>query len=94
MLVRQSGKGSLKGLGAAAALVMERNDYEFSAQTQGTSMAIDGAAKKRGASPATETSQADDFPAHARDYSDFVRLFKWGAIISFVTAILVMFLIS
>lgn len=43
---------------------------------------------------ATEHSRPDDFDAHVRDYSGFIRMFKWLAIIAFVTAILVMFIIS
>ena len=43
---------------------------------------------------ATEASRPDDFDAHVRDYSGFLRMFKWLAIVSFVTAILVMFIIS
>ena len=43
---------------------------------------------------ATEQSRPDDFDAHVRDYSGFIRMFKWLAIISFVTAILVMIIIS
>ena len=31
---------------------------------------------------------------HVRDYSAFIKLLKWGAIISFVTAMLVMVIIS
>ena len=32
--------------------------------------------------------------AHVRDYSRFTKLFKWGAIASFVIAIAVMIIIS
>ncbi len=76
-------KGSLKGLGAVEALVMERADFEF-AEMQGTKMA----------EPATENARPNDFEAHVRDYSAFTRLFKWSAIIGFLTALIVMFLIS
>jgi hypothetical protein len=31
---------------------------------------------------------------HVRDYSKFTALFKWGAITSFVVAILVLFIIA
>ena len=44
--------------------------------------------------PATDTSTSPDFSAHVRDYSGFTRLFKWGAIISFVVGLLVVFIIS
>jgi hypothetical protein len=62
---------------------MERPDAEF-AEMQGTNMA----------EPATEDAQPDDFEAHVRDYSGFTRLFKWLAIVAFLTALFVMFLIS
>ena len=52
---------------------------------QGTGMAIE---------PATDQSRTDDFDAHVRDYSGFIKMFKWLAIISFITAIFVMFIIS
>ncbi len=35
-----------------------------------------------------------DIEAHVRDYSTFIWLFKWGAIVSFITAIVVLFVIS
>jgi hypothetical protein len=44
--------------------------------------------------PASDHSQSDDFQAHVRDYSGFIRMFKWLAIISFITAIFVMIIIS
>ncbi|CAN5171866.1 hypothetical protein BH24PSE1_BH24PSE1_01920 [soil metagenome] len=31
---------------------------------------------------------------HVQDYSRFIALFKWGAIISFIVAIFVLFLIA
>ena len=43
---------------------------------------------------ATERSRPDDFDAHVRDYSGFTRMFKWLAIVSFLTALFVMFIIS
>jgi len=43
--------------------------------------------------PATNDT-AHDYVAHTRDYSKFTKLLKYGAIISFVTAIVVLFLIS
>jgi hypothetical protein len=39
-------------------------------------------------------SQSGDFEAHARDYSKFTGLLKWGAIICFVIAMLVLVVIS
>ena len=44
--------------------------------------------------PATHETASQDMAAHVRDYSGFIKLFKWGAIISFITGIVVMFLIS
>ena len=44
--------------------------------------------------PATDEAKAQDFQAHVRGYSEFVRLFKYGAIVSLVTALIVMMLIS
>lgn len=44
--------------------------------------------------PATDKAESEDFKAHVRDYSEFVRLLKYGAIASLVTAFFVMFLIS
>ena len=46
------------------------------------------------AEPATENARPNDFEAHVRDYSGFIRMFKWLAIISFLTALFVMFIIS
>ncbi len=43
---------------------------------------------------ATDDARPDDFEAHVRDYSGFLKMFKWLAIISFATAILVMIIIS
>jgi hypothetical protein len=37
---------------------------------------------------------ANDMNAHARTYGGFVRMFKWSVPIIFVTALLVIFLIS
>ena len=54
------------------------------AETQGTKMA----------EPATEDARPNDFEAHVRDYSGFTRMFKWLAIVAFLTALFVMFLIS
>ena len=44
--------------------------------------------------PSQEQAQSGDFQSHVRDYSAFLTMFKWGAILSFVTAIVVMMLIS
>lgn len=39
-------------------------------------------------------SQGNDMQAHVRDYSKFTGMLKWGAIISFILAMFVVFLIS
>jgi hypothetical protein len=44
--------------------------------------------------PATNETQAQDMQAHVRDYSGFIKLFKYGAIASFITGMLVMFIIA
>ena len=44
--------------------------------------------------PATDPHRTEDFEAHERDYSGFIKMFKWLAIISFVIAMLVMVIIS
>ena len=36
----------------------------------------------------------EDVAVHVRDYSRFVRLFKWGAVVSLITALFVIMLIS
>jgi hypothetical protein len=54
------------------------------ADMQGTTMA----------EPATEDARPSDFEAHARDYSGFTRMFKWLAVVAFLIAMFVMFVIS
>lgn len=44
--------------------------------------------------PATDQVHSDDLQAHVRDYSGFIRMLKWGAIISFVIGFIVVILIS
>ena len=44
--------------------------------------------------PATNDTHSQDIQAHVRDYSGFTRLLKYGAIISFVTAMIVLVVIS
>ena len=44
--------------------------------------------------PASNEAQTEDFQAHVRDYSDFTRLFKYGAIVSLITGLIVILLIS
>jgi hypothetical protein len=44
--------------------------------------------------PATDHVHNDDLQAHVRDYSSFIHMFKWGAIVSFVLGFIVVILIS
>ena len=44
--------------------------------------------------PILSSPPTQDVAHHVRDYTRFVHLLKWGAIISLVTALLVMMLIS
>ena len=46
------------------------------------------------AEPAHEDMHSNDIHSHARDYSSFLTMLKWGAIISFVTAMIVLIIIS
>jgi hypothetical protein len=39
------------------------------------------------------TATEMDYPAHFRNYDGFTKLFKYGAIIAFITAMLVMYVI-
>ena len=39
------------------------------------------------------TATEMDYPAHFRNYGGFLKLFKYGAIIAFITAMLVMYVI-
>lgn len=41
-----------------------------------------------------ESQSGEHIEAHVRDYSAFIKMFKWGAILSFITVMLVMMLIS
>jgi hypothetical protein len=42
----------------------------------------------------TDENQPGELGRHARDYSRFVTLLKWSAIISFITAIVVLLIIA
>ena len=44
--------------------------------------------------PATDNAVNQDMQAHRRDYSGFVKLFTYGAIVAFVIGILVVFIIA
>lgn len=39
------------------------------------------------------TATEMDYPAHFRNYSGFLTLLKYGAIVSFITALIVMYII-
>ena len=39
------------------------------------------------------TATEMDYPAHFKNYDGFIKLFKYGAAISFVTALVVMYVI-
>jgi hypothetical protein len=43
---------------------------------------------------AAEREIGEDHNAHKRDYSSFVGMMKWGTIISFIIAMLVVLIIS
>jgi hypothetical protein len=42
----------------------------------------------------TNENQSGEIGRHARDYSRFITLFKWGAIVSFITAMVVLMIIA
>ncbi len=44
--------------------------------------------------PLLDNPPTQEAAAHVRDYTAFIKLFKWGAIISFVTAMVIMIIIS
>jgi hypothetical protein len=44
--------------------------------------------------PATNETPTGDLEAHVRDYSGFTRMLKISAIISFITAMIVLVVIS
>lgn len=39
------------------------------------------------------TATEMDYPAHFRNYSGFLNMLKYGAIVSFITALVVMYVI-
>ena len=43
---------------------------------------------------AAEREVQNDYRAHSRDYSGFVKLMKWGTILSLITGALVVVMIS
>jgi hypothetical protein len=42
----------------------------------------------------TNQDQPGEIGRHARDYSRFIQLFKWSAIVSFITAMVVLMIIA
>ena len=44
--------------------------------------------------PILTSPPTQDVAEHVRDYTRFVQLLKWGAIISLITALIVMLIIS
>jgi hypothetical protein len=44
--------------------------------------------------PILTNPPTEDVAVHVRDYTRFVQLLKWGAIVSLITALIVMMLIS
>ncbi|MEO5775171.1 MAG: hypothetical protein ABIQ32_13790 [Sphingomicrobium sp.] len=44
--------------------------------------------------PATHGTHSGDHEAHVRDYSRFIGMFKWGAVVCFVIAMVVLVVIS
>lgn len=46
------------------------------------------------ADQAHPTATEMDYPSHERNYSGFLRLFKYGAIFSFAVGLIVMYIIA
>lgn len=44
--------------------------------------------------PLLDDPSTPEAAVHVRDYTRFIKMFKWGAILSFITAMLVMVIIS
>jgi hypothetical protein len=44
--------------------------------------------------PLLTSPQTQETAAHVKDYARFTRMFKWGAIVCFVIAMLVLMIIS
>ncbi|HKT16281.1 MAG TPA: aa3-type cytochrome c oxidase subunit IV [Allosphingosinicella sp.] len=43
---------------------------------------------------AADAHRQDDMPAHAKSYSLFAWLMKWGAVVSLITGLIVIVIIS
>jgi hypothetical protein len=83
-LVAARSKGALKGLGAPDRLVMGLS--ASTPQHRGPKMAEDESIL---VNPPTQ-----DVAHHVRDYTRFVHLLKWSAIIALITGLFVMMIIS
>ena len=44
--------------------------------------------------PGYSTAPGNDYPAHERNYSGFIKLFKYGAVATFMIAMIVIYIIS
>ena len=44
--------------------------------------------------PLLTSPPTQEAAAHVRDYTRFIKMLKWGAILSFITAMIVMVIIS
>ncbi len=54
----------------------------------------DRESKKMDVDALTNENQPGEIGRHARDYSRFITMFKWGAIVSFILAMLVLVIIA
>lgn len=61
---------------------------------QATTNAIERGKTMAEQEPILNSPTTPEAAAHARDYERFVGMLKWGAIISFLLAMLVIFIIS
>jgi hypothetical protein len=46
------------------------------------------------ANQAHPTATEMDYPAHERNYSGFIKLFKYGAVVSFIVGMIVIYIIA
>lgn len=75
----------LKGLGGTDRLVMGGRQAAASER---------GQFRMAHEEPLLDNPPTQEAAVHVRDYTRFIRLLKWGAIISFITAMLVVVIIS
>lgn len=87
MVVADRSKGALKDLGVGHGLVMKPAlTIEVAPRppkNQGNSMAV----------KPSSNQAPEDFAAHEHDYSEFIRIMKYGAIAAFVTGFLVLLIL-